>query len=196
MAHAPAGRQCGDGGPRAEGVREPVQLERDGAASAGFVPRPPRHGGSAESGAVMKIHHVVPHFAPERGGVETQVLGLARYLVGKGHEVVVHTSERTLAGDDFPADSTLDGIRIRRSGPVVQRGSYATLFRPRVEGADVVHLHGYGFIPTAGVPRKTRGSTPMVYSPPHGVAHPPPPWGARLKRGFYDPLVGRRTLRR
>ena len=144
----------------------------------------------------MKIHHVVPHFAPERGGVETQVLGLARYLVGKGHEVVVHTSERTLAGDGLPADSILDGIRIRRYRPVVQRGYYATLFRPRFEGADVVHLHGYGFMTNDWVARKVRGSIPIVYSLHHGVAQPAPTLGARLKRGLYDPLVGRRTLRR
>src|SRR3989441_6890584 len=47
-----------------------------------------------------------------------------------------------------------------------------------------------------GGPRKPRAST-RVFSPPdRGAARPPPPGGARLKRGFYDPLVGRRTLRR
>jgi len=105
----------------------------------------------------MKIQHVVPHFSPEKGGVETHVLGLARYLVGKGHEVVVHTSERTLAGDVLPANSTLDGIQIRRYRPLVQLGYYATLLRPRVEGADVVHLHGYGFMTNDRVARKIRG---------------------------------------
>ncbi len=134
----------------------------------------------------MKIHHVVPHFAPERGGVETHVLGLARYLVGKGHEVVVHTSQRTIAGDELPAESTLDGIQIRRYRPRVQLGYYATLFHPRVEGADVVHLHGYGFITNDRVARKIRGSTAMIYSLHHGVAQPAPT--ARMS--------GRKTLRR
>ena len=144
----------------------------------------------------MKVHHVVPHFAPERGGVETHVLGLARYLVGKGHEVVVHTSQRTIAGDDLPAASTLDGIQIRRYRPRVQLGYYATLFHPRVEGADVVHLHGYGFITNDRVARKIRGSTPMIYSLHHGVAQPAPTAGARVKRAFYDRMYGRKTLRR
>ncbi len=144
----------------------------------------------------MKVHHVVPHFAPEKGGVETHVLGLARYLVGKGHEVVVHTSQRTIAGDDLPAASTLDGIQIRRYRPRVQLGYYATLFHPRVEGADVVHLHGYGFITNDRVARKIRGSTPMIYSLHHGVAQPAPTAGARVKRAFYDRMYGRKTLRR
>src|SRR3989442_8182659 len=34
------------------------------------------------------------------------------------------------------------------------------------------------------------------YPPPLEALHPPPPGAARLKRGFYDPIVGRRTLRR
>ena len=144
----------------------------------------------------MKVHHVVPHFAPEKGGVETHVLGLARYLVGKGHEVVVHTSQRTIAGDELPAASTLDGIQIRRYRPRVQLGYYATLFHPRVEGADVVHLHGYGFITNDRVARKIRGSTPMIYSLHHGVAQPAPTAGARVKRAFYDRMYGRKTLRR
>ena len=144
----------------------------------------------------MKVHHVVPHFAPEKGGVETHVLGLARYLVGKGHEVVVHTSQRTIAGDELPAASSLDGIQIRRYRPRVQLGYYATLFHPRVEGADVVHLHGYGFITNDRVARKIRGSTPMIYSLHHGVAQPAPTAGARVKRAFYDRMYGRKTLRR
>ena len=144
----------------------------------------------------MKIHQVVRHFAPEKGGAETHVLGLARYLVGKGHEVVVHTSQRTLAGDALPANSTLDGIQIRRYRPVVQLGYYATLLRPRIERADLVHLHGYGFITNDWVAGKIRGSTPMVYSLHHGVAQPAPTAGARVKRAFYDALFGRRTLRR
>src|SRR5712692_7812710 len=144
----------------------------------------------------MKIHHVVPHFVPEKGGVETHVLGLARYLVGRGHEVVVHTSQRTLLGESLPAESTLDGIQIRRYRPLVHLGYYATLLRPRVEGADVVHLHGYGFMTNDRVARKVRGRIPLVYSLHHGVAQPAPSAGARVKRALYDPFVGRRTLRR
>ncbi len=144
----------------------------------------------------MQIHHVTPHFYPEKGGVETNVLGLARYFVERGHEVVVHTSRRTLAGSVLPTDATLDGIRIRRYRPVVQLGYYATLLRPRIEGADVVHLHGYGFLTNDSVARKVPRSAPIVYSLHHGVAQPAPTMGARVKRALYDPLFGRRTLRR
>jgi len=144
----------------------------------------------------MKIHHVVPHFSPEKGGVETNVLGLARHLVRDGHEVVVHTSDITVLGETLPAESTLEGIEIRRYRPRMRLGYYATLFHPRIDTADLVHLHGYGFVTNDRVARKIRGSTPIVYSLHHGVAQPAPTLGARVKRGFYDPFIGRRTLRR
>ena len=144
----------------------------------------------------MRIHHVVPHFAPEKGGVETNVLGLARYLVKEGHEVVVHTSARTILGETLPAESTLDGIVIRRYRPRIRLGYYATLFRPRIDKADIVHLHGYGFVTNDRVARMIRGGAPLVYSLHHGVAQPAPTVGARTKRALYDSLIGRRTLRR
>src|SRR5207245_946008 len=114
VVDAVAGGMRRDGSPPASGVRDEVQLEGDGAAPPRFVSGLTRHDVISGSGPVMKIHQVVPHFAPEKGGAETHVLGLARYLVGKGHEVVVHTSQRTLAGDALPANSTLDGIQIRQ----------------------------------------------------------------------------------
>ncbi|MGI0147946.1 MAG: glycosyltransferase, partial [Thermoplasmata archaeon] len=94
----------------------------------------------------MQIHHVVPHFFPEKGGAETNLLGLARYLVTRGHEVVVHTSARSLLGQPLPATETVDGITIRRYRPSYRLGYYATLLRPDVRGADTLHLHGYGFL--------------------------------------------------
>jgi glycosyltransferase involved in cell wall biosynthesis len=144
----------------------------------------------------MRIHHVTPHFYPEKGGVETNVLGLARYFVERGHEVILHTSQRTLAGSALPAEATVDGIRIRRYRPLVQLGYYATLLRPRIEEADVVHLHGYGFLTNDSVARKVPRSAPIVYSLHHGVAQPARTKVARVKRALYDPLFGRKTLRR
>src|SRR5436853_1248278 len=144
----------------------------------------------------MRIHHVTPHFYPEKGGVETNVLGLAQYFVERGHEVVVHTSQRTLAGSILPAEATVEGIQIRRYRPLVQLGYYATLLRPRMDGADLVHLHGYGFLTNDSVARKIPRSAPIVYSLHHGVAQPATTMGSRIKRALYDPAFGRRTLRR
>ena len=122
---------------------------------------------------------------PEKGGAESNLLGLARYLAGRGHEVVVHTSRRTIQGGLLPERDELGGIKIRRYRPSLRLGYYATLFRPAVRDADVLHLHGYGFLTNDRVVRPARGSIPAVYSLLHGVAQPPPTATARAKRAVY-----------
>ena len=144
----------------------------------------------------MRIHHVVPHFHPEKGGVESNVLGLARYLAERGHAVVVHTSRRTIRGGRLPDQDVVDGIQIRRYRPSLRLGYYATLFSPVIDDPDLVHLHGYGFLTNDRVVRIVRGSVPTVYSLHHGVAQPPPTATARAKRLIYDRAFGLRTLGR
>jgi len=144
----------------------------------------------------MKVHHVAPHFHPERGGVEWNVLGLGRYLVDRGHEVVVHTSSRGIRGETFPAIGMIDGIAIRRYRPLIHLGYYATVFRPDVRGADIVHLHGYGFLTNDRAARGLHRTVPFVYSLHHGVSQPPPSLAAALKWKAYYSLQGRATLRR
>src|SRR5439155_267742 len=144
----------------------------------------------------MKVHHIAPHFHPERGGVEWNVLGLGRYLVDRGHEVVVHTSSRGIRGETFPAIGTIDGIAIRRYRPTIHLGYYATVFRPDVREADIVHLHGYGFLTNDRAARGLHRTIPFVYSLHHGVSQPPPSLAAALKWKVYYALQGRATLRR
>jgi glycosyltransferase involved in cell wall biosynthesis len=145
----------------------------------------------------MKIHHVVPHFYPEKGGVETAVLSLAQHLVGGGHEVVVHTSRLRTAGEVLPAVAAHQGIRIRRYRPVVRLGYYTTLIRPRIDDADVVHLHGYGYLGNDwSVRHATRTGIPSAYSLHHGVARREPTVVAAGRRALYDRMIGFRSLRR
>jgi len=143
----------------------------------------------------MQVHHVVPHFHPEKGGVESNVLGLARHLTGRGHRVVVHTSARATSGDLLPPAGTIDGIEIRRYRPSLRLGYYTTIFRPDVRGADIVHLHGYGFLTNDRTARSVRGAIPIVYSLHHGVAQPAPSLRAAWQRRIYDRWQGLATLR-
>src|SRR6266511_3620764 len=142
----------------------------------------------------MRVHHVVPHFYPEVGGVESHVVRLSEYLVSRGHEAVVHTSRRAYSGPPLPESDGKDVIRIRRYRSVFRLGYYMDLFTPDLDGADVVHLHAYGHLANDWSVRHTLA--PVAYSLHHGVAQPAPSVGARLKRSLYDPLVGLRTLRR
>lgn len=141
-----------------------------------------------------KVHHVAPRFYPDLGGLETQILRLGCYLVKRGHEVVVHTSMRSSSGAALPETEEVDGIQIRRYRTTLRLGYYTSIFRPEIEDADVVHLHGYGFTTNDRVARRLRDRLPIVYSLHHGVAQPAPTTAARLKWRVYHSLVGMRTL--
>lgn len=144
----------------------------------------------------MKIHHVAPHFHPEKGGAESNLLGLARYAANQGHEVIVHTSALSTVGEVLPRTDSVGRVAIRRYRPSVHLGYYVTLFRPDVRGADIVHLHGYGFLTNDRVAAAIRGSIPIVYSLLHGVAQSAPSLRVAWERAVYDALQGRKTLRR
>jgi D-inositol-3-phosphate glycosyltransferase len=142
----------------------------------------------------VRVHHVVPHFHPDTGGVETHVLRLSEFLVERGHEVVVHTSSRSYTGSVLPARGTIGNVEVQRYPPRFRLGYYATLFRPRIDAGDIVHLHGYAHLTNDWTARRVRGRIPTVFSLHHGVAQPAPSFGSRVKREVYDPLIGRKTL--
>ncbi len=143
----------------------------------------------------MRIHHVAPHFHPDQGGVETHVLRLSQFVVAAGHEVVVHTSRRSQAGARLPEEDAVDGIRIMRYPNALRLGYYLTLFRPRIDSADVVHLHGYGLLANDWTERRYGADLPFVYSLHHGVARTSPSALAAIRKAVYDRTIGLKTLR-
>ena len=143
----------------------------------------------------MKIHYVAPHFHPEIGGVEDHVLRLSRHLVVEGYEVTVHTSRITLGGTSLPPEEVLDGIMIRRYKPGLRLGYYATTFRPRIGEGDILHCHGYAFMPNDFAIRHYGGRMGTVFTTHHGVRMTPPSLRARLLRRIYD-IRGLATLRK
>lgn len=142
----------------------------------------------------MKIHYVTPHFHPEIGGVEDHVLRLGRHMVVEGHEVTVHTSRISLSGASLPQQETIDGIMIQRYTPGMRLGYYATTFKPRIGAGDILHCHGYAFLPNDFAIRHYHGRMATVFTTHHGVRMTPPNLRARLLRRVYD-LRGLRTLR-
>jgi len=142
----------------------------------------------------MRISMVAPHFDPEVGGVETSVRLLASWLVSRGHDVVVHTSARALDGRTLATRDTVDGVAVRRYPLRLNVGYFRSVFRPALEGSDLVHLHGYAVLTNDLAAR--RSPSPVVYSLHHGVSMPhPTPW-TRAQRAGYDRFVGIPTLRR
>lgn len=94
-----------------------------------------------EGGIIVRIAQITKYFHPHVGGVESNVLGISKALVKRGHEVLVFTS-------NIPVTKKEDII----SGIEVYRGtSYITLFNdplfPEIlismlsEDYDLIHLH-------------------------------------------------------
>ena len=143
----------------------------------------------------LTIHHVTPHFYPEIGGLEESVRRLGVWFVRRGHRVVVHTSSLAVSGNTLPTLDSIDGIEIRRSAPIVRRGYFRTWFRPDLEGADLIHLHGYAVRTNDRVIRTDPGA-PVVFSLHHGVRMVHRAASTRVLRAVYDRFVGLPTLRR
>lgn len=145
-------------------------------------------------GPTMRIHHVTPHYAPEVGGLEDSVARFASWQARTGHHVVVHTSVVTTSGKSLPMEDRFHGVLVKRYATEGGKGYYRTWFRPRIEDADLVHLHGYA-VRTNDVVAASLAGTPFVYSLHHGVRMPHPT-SVSVLRWAYDRFRGLPTLRR
>lgn len=137
----------------------------------------------------MRIHYVTPGYHPDVGGVETHVRQLAHFAARRGHAVTVHTrGARTEAATD-------GAVSVRRYRPRASLGYYAVWFTPRVEDADLVHLHGYGFLPNDRAARRA-GDRPLFYTLDHGLKQPRGGTLGSVKWSVYETVWARGTFRR
>jgi glycosyltransferase involved in cell wall biosynthesis len=74
----------------------------------------------------MKVCLVSKHFIPYVGGLEVRVLGLARWLAGKGDSVIVLTSHER----GTKSSEVIDGVVVRRSTVVLD--VFNALFTPGI----------------------------------------------------------------
>jgi glycosyltransferase involved in cell wall biosynthesis len=119
----------------------------------------------------MKICIVAPHFYPETGGMETNILEVSKRLVKRGFEIDVHTSSRSTSGKMLKPAGDIDGISIFRYKPVFQFGYYATLIKPKFDEFDILHLHAYGYYAHNRLVSRYKNS-PIVFTPHHGASMP------------------------
>ena len=124
----------------------------------------------------MRLLHVVPTYLPaiRYGGPVVAVHGLCRALASRGHQVEVYTTSIDGRQDsDVPHGEPvlLDGVTVRYfASPMLRRLAWAPSLRralyPRLEAADLVHLHSVFLWPTAVAGRLARqAATPYVLSP-------------------------------
>jgi len=143
----------------------------------------------------VKIHYVAPHFYPDIGGVEDHLLRLGKYMIARGHEVTVHTSMESLSGLILPPQEDLQGLMVRRYKPGLRLGYYATTFKALIGVGDILHVHGYAFLPNDFAVRRYHGRMGTIFTTHHGVRMTPPNLRGRVLRSVYD-IYGIRTLRR
>ena len=94
----------------------------------------------------MKILHLVHHFHPCVGGMETHVRDLCLELRKRGHTADVLCLNTCSNGQKLPAQGTYKGIAITRV-PYLNL-KYYKIGRgvlDRIKGYDIVHVHGLGY---------------------------------------------------
>ena len=144
-------------------------------------------------------HYALPHI----GGVEVVVDALARQLRARGHEVVQIAADADGPGGERPGGAEVIRVPVL-NGLESRLGVPYPVFSPRLRGvlgdqiaaADVVHAHGYLYMPCAaglGMARR-RGVAARVLT--EHVGHVP--YDSRLLEGLESAAIasiGRRTVR-
>ena len=147
----------------------------------------------------MKVLTAAIRYPPSPGGAETHAHEVAKELVGRGHDVLVYTSdllrEHPFEHLDGPYDM-MDGVRVVRHRAYRLGEAFHFAMMPGQveilrEPADVLHSHSFGYFHTnvMALRRKLR-PTPLVITPHY---HPPETmeggWARHRMRRFYDTQI-------
>jgi D-inositol-3-phosphate glycosyltransferase len=121
--------------------------------------------GAARVRVLLASHYALPHL----GGIEVIVDAMARELVRRGHDVVHLASDARNAGPVTPDPAEYRLLRLPASNWLERRfdvpwpvfgPALAAAVRREVARADVVHAHGFLYMPTLAaflIPRRGRG---------------------------------------
>lgn len=121
----------------------------------------------------MKVLHVVAHFHPCIGGIETFVLDLCNYLKKGRHEVgVVCYNKCAHSSKKLPESEEFNGIKIYRI-PFLNLKFYS--LAPRVlrfvKEFDVIHVHNVGFFSDYLIATRFLHKKPIIVSTHGGPFH-------------------------
>ncbi|UCG68089.1 MAG: glycosyltransferase family 4 protein [Thermoplasmata archaeon] len=141
----------------------------------------------------MKINWITGHFYPETGGVEKHVEQIARMLITKGHEVVVHASAITVNNKKLPLIGELGEIRIQRYKPKFNLSFYFSMLKPDLKEGDIVVMEGYPSLTNDHIRKKYQTRFPLVVFIQGAVM----PFGglASFMKRIYDSVYGVKTLK-
>lgn len=154
---------------------------------------------------LLTSHYALPHL----GGIEVAIDGLARALARRGHEVVQVASSALRSGEAAPREPAGERpYQLHRvpafNGFEERLGVPWPLFAPRLAGvlrrevprADVVHAHGFLYLPTPlalGLARRNRPGAARVLTEHVGLVGYEQPVIAATERAAVG-TVGRASL--
>ncbi|HLC92846.1 MAG TPA: glycosyltransferase family 4 protein [archaeon] len=121
----------------------------------------------------MKIVQVANHYAPCIGGIERVVQDISIGLAGKGHEVRVVCLDRCAnSKEKLPEMENIGGIGVERV-PFLDLKYYkvAPSVFSRIGDAEVVHVHGIGFLSDFLIITKPLHKKKVVVSTHGGIFH-------------------------
>ncbi|VVB99083.1 D-inositol-3-phosphate glycosyltransferase [uncultured archaeon] len=121
----------------------------------------------------MKIVHAANHFSPCLGGIEKVVKDTGMLLAERGHEVSVVCLDRCAnSGEKLPEKGAVGKIKIWRI-PFIDLKYYkvAPAILGKIKDADIVHVHGIGFMSDFLLATKPLHKKPVVVSTHGGVFH-------------------------
>lgn len=105
----------------------------------------------------MRILYLSHYALPHLGGIEVAVDALAREMLGRGHEVVHVAADAGGIGEPRPGGPRVVRVpawngpedRLGVPTPVFRRGALREAIGAELEGADVVHAHGFLYSPSS-----------------------------------------------
>jgi glycosyltransferase involved in cell wall biosynthesis len=154
----------------------------------------------------MRILQVIPHFMPAQayGGPVAGTYNLSKYLVNKGHDVTVYTTD-TLGGEGRIQclEEELDGIKIHRFKNIsnslafrtnikISPGIYPKI-RQEITQFDIIHMHDFRSLQNVIVyGQAVRHNTPFILQA-HGSL--PRIMTSRNLKTVFDELWGYQILK-
>ena len=123
----------------------------------------------------MKVLHVSHHFAPCVGGVESYMQNAVKHLMKNGVECgVVCLNKCSKKKGVLPKNEIIDGVKVRRVAFVdlkyykVAFGTFREIMNAK---ADLLHIHGVGFLSDWLKLTQFIHKTPIIISSHGGIFH-------------------------
>ncbi|MCX8173670.1 MAG: glycosyltransferase family 4 protein [Thermoplasmata archaeon] len=144
----------------------------------------------------LKLAYISNYYWPVIGGMETQMQRTIEELARRKHMVEVHTTNTDVEGRKLSDFEVHNGVKIYRYPFKFYFGYYCSLFIPQIREADLINLHGFGFLTNDFVAWKYAKTKKCVLATHHGVIIPTDKMVNKIYHTIYRNTIGIWTLRK